>query len=341
MAAQFIFTMTRSGASTRPPARCSRTSTSSFYPGAKIGVIGTNGSGKSTLLRIMAGKDDDYSGEARLTPGFTVGLLEQEPHLDENKDVLGNVMDGVGEVADLLKRYDEVLAGWSDPDADFEKLGAKQADLEAKIEAAGAWDLQRTIEIAMDALRTPPGDAAGRHPVRRREAPRRPLPAAAVEARPAAARRAHQPPRRRVGAVAGADPGQVRGHRRGRHPRPLLPRQRGPVDPRAGAGQGPSLRGQLLVLAGAEAGPPRAGAALRRRPPPHAGPRAGVGAHGPQGPPGQGQGPPQRLREAAEGVPGGRPPGRRSCRSRSRPASAWATRSSRSRTCARPSATSS
>ena len=131
----------------------------SFYPGAKIGVIGSNGAGKSSLLKIMAGVDDGYSGEARLTPGFTVGMLEQEPQLDADKDVLGNVMDGVGETATLLSRYDAVLAGWSDPDADFEKLGAEQADLEAKIEAAGAWDLQRTIEIAMDALRLPEGSA--------------------------------------------------------------------------------------------------------------------------------------------------------------------------------------
>jgi energy-dependent translational throttle protein EttA len=159
MAAQFIYTMRNVGRFHPPARQVLENINLSFYPGAKIGVIGTNGSGKSTLLRIMAGKDDDYSGEARLTPGFTVGILEQEPHLDESKDVMGNVMDGVGEVAALLKQYDEVLAGWSDPDADFDKLGAKQADLEAKIEAAGAWDLQRTIEIAMDALRTPPGDS--------------------------------------------------------------------------------------------------------------------------------------------------------------------------------------
>ncbi|MET0666537.1 MAG: energy-dependent translational throttle protein EttA [Acidimicrobiales bacterium] len=160
MAAQFIYTMHKVGRFHPPSRQVLENINLSFYPGAKIGVIGTNGSGKSTLLRIMAGLDDDYSGEARLTPGFTVGLLEQEPHLDETKDVAGNVLDGVGEVAALLHDYDEVLAGWSDPDADFDKLGARQADLEAKIEAAGAWDLQRTIDIAMDALRTPPGDAA-------------------------------------------------------------------------------------------------------------------------------------------------------------------------------------
>jgi len=158
MAAQFIFTMHKVGRFIPPDRDVLKDITLSFYPGAKIGVLGPNGAGKSTLLRIMAGIDQDFSGDARLTDGFTVGMLEQEPHLDPAKDVMGNVMDGVGEVADLLQEYDEVLAGWSDADADYDKLGARQADLESKIEAAGAWDLQRNVEIAMDALRTPPGD---------------------------------------------------------------------------------------------------------------------------------------------------------------------------------------
>ena len=101
----------------------------SFYPGAKIGVIGSNGAGKSSLLRIMAGLDDGFTGEARLTPGFTVGYLSQEPELDPTKDVKGNVMDGVAEVAALLERYDAVLAKYADPDADYDKIGALQADL--------------------------------------------------------------------------------------------------------------------------------------------------------------------------------------------------------------------
>ena len=122
----------------------------SFYPGAKIGVIGPNGSGKSSLLRIMAGEDDGYTGEARLTPGFTVGLLAQEPRLDPDKDVIGNVMDGVGPVRDVLARYDEVMAMWGDPDADYEKVGALQAELEDKIAAADAWNLDRNVEIAME-----------------------------------------------------------------------------------------------------------------------------------------------------------------------------------------------
>ena len=132
----------------------------SFFPGAKIGVLGMNGAGKSSLLKIMAGLDDGFTGEARLTPSFTVGYLPQEPKLNTEKTVYENVMDGVGEVASLLEDYDQVLEAWSDPDADFEKLGSLQAEIEGKIEAAGAWDLQRMVEIAMDALRLPAGDSS-------------------------------------------------------------------------------------------------------------------------------------------------------------------------------------
>ncbi len=107
----------------------------------------------------MAGQDDDFTGEARLTPGFTVGFLSQEPELDPTKDVLGNVSEGVGEAKQMVDRYNEVCAAFADPDADFDKLLAEQAELQDKIDAAGAWDLERTFEIAMDALRCPPGDA--------------------------------------------------------------------------------------------------------------------------------------------------------------------------------------
>jgi energy-dependent translational throttle protein EttA len=159
MSAQFIYTMRKLSRFHPPDKEVLNDIVLSFYPGAKIGVLGANGAGKSSLLRVMAGVDDGFTGEGRLTPGFTVGMLEQEPQLDPGKDVHGNVMDGVGQVAALLTEYDEVMAGWADPEADYEKLGARQADLESKIEAAGAWDLQRTTEIAMDALRLPPGDA--------------------------------------------------------------------------------------------------------------------------------------------------------------------------------------
>ena len=131
----------------------------SFYPGAKIGVIGSNGSGKSSLLRIMAGEDDGFTGEARLTPGFTVGYLSQEPQLNQSKDVAGNVAEGAGEAKRLVDRFNEVCAAFAGPDADIDALLAEQADLQAKIDAAGAWELDRTFEIAMDALRLPPGDA--------------------------------------------------------------------------------------------------------------------------------------------------------------------------------------
>jgi ATP-binding cassette ChvD family protein len=131
----------------------------SFYPGAKIGVIGANGSGKTSLLRIMAGLDDGFTGEARLTPGFSVGYLAQEPQLDPAKDVVGNVADGVAESRDLLARFNEVCAAFADPDADFDALLAEQAALQTKIDAANAWDLERTLDIAMDALRLPPPDA--------------------------------------------------------------------------------------------------------------------------------------------------------------------------------------
>jgi len=160
MSAQYIYTMHKLSKFIPPDRDILKDVSLSFFPGAKIGVLGANGAGKSTVLRIMAGLDDDYTGEARLTDGFTVGMLAQEPELDDSKDVQGNVMDGVGEIAGLLTEYDEVLAGWSDPDADYEKLGERQAELERRIEAAEAWDLQRTIEIAMDALRLPPAEAS-------------------------------------------------------------------------------------------------------------------------------------------------------------------------------------
>ncbi len=159
MSAQFIFTMHKVTRYHPPDKEVLKDISLSFFPGAKIGVLGANGAGKSSLLRVMAGVDGGFTGQARLTPGFSVGMLEQEPQLDAGKDVQGNVMDGVGAVAALLTEYDEVMAGWADPDADYEKLGARQADLESRIEAAGAWDLSRTTEIAMDALRLPPGDA--------------------------------------------------------------------------------------------------------------------------------------------------------------------------------------
>ncbi|MCE2763925.1 MAG: energy-dependent translational throttle protein EttA [Ilumatobacteraceae bacterium] len=159
MAHEFIYTCYKLARHYPPDRTVLENISLSFYPGAKIGVIGSNGAGKSSLLRIMAGLDDGFSGEARLTPGFTVGYLAQEPQLDPTKDVLGNVMDGVASVKAILDRYNEVMAMWGDPDADYEKVGALQAELEDKIAAADAWSLERNVEIAMDALRCPPNDA--------------------------------------------------------------------------------------------------------------------------------------------------------------------------------------
>ncbi|HET9090664.1 MAG TPA: ATP-binding cassette domain-containing protein, partial [Acidimicrobiales bacterium] len=135
MAAQFIFTMRDLRRFYPPDREVLRGINLSFYPGAKIGVIGANGSGKSSLLRIMAGLDDGYTGEARLTPGFTVGYLPQEPQLDETKTVVENVADGVAHQRDLLARYNVVCASFADPDANFDALLAEQAELQTKIDA--------------------------------------------------------------------------------------------------------------------------------------------------------------------------------------------------------------
>ncbi|MER3452775.1 MAG: energy-dependent translational throttle protein EttA, partial [Acidimicrobiia bacterium] len=159
MAPQFIFTMRDLRRFYPPDREVLRGLNIAMYPGAKIGVIGANGSGKSTLLRIMAGLDDGFEGEARLAPGHTVGYLPQEPVLDPDKDVLGNVAEALAPQRALLARYEEVCAAMAEPDADIDKLCAEQAELQDRIDAAGAWDLDRTLEIAMDALRLPPPDA--------------------------------------------------------------------------------------------------------------------------------------------------------------------------------------
>jgi sulfate-transporting ATPase len=159
MAHQFIVTMRDLRRVHPPDKEVLRGINISMYPGAKIGVLGLNGSGKSTLLRILAGEDDGYSGEVRVTPGFSVGYLPQEPVLDESKDVLGNVTDGVAHTKGLLDRFEEVCNAMGEPDADFDKLLAEQAELQDHIDAVSGWDLDRQLEIAMDALRLPAADA--------------------------------------------------------------------------------------------------------------------------------------------------------------------------------------
>jgi ATP-binding cassette ChvD family protein len=133
----------------------------SFYPGAKIGVLGKNGAGKSTLLRIMAGQDKEFEGKAVLTKGYTVGYVPQEPQLDPTKDVFGNVLDGVTKVKSLLDEYEKINARFAEPmsDDEMEKLVARQAEVGEKIDLVDGWNIERTIEIAMDAMRLPPGDA--------------------------------------------------------------------------------------------------------------------------------------------------------------------------------------
>ena len=133
--------------------------TMAFLPGAKIGVVGPNGAGKSTILKIMAGLDTPSNGEAKLTPGFSVGILMQEPELDESKTVLENVQEGVGEIKAKVDRFNEISAAMAEPDADFDALLAEMGTLQEEIDAADAWDLDSQLEQAMDALRCPPSDA--------------------------------------------------------------------------------------------------------------------------------------------------------------------------------------
>ena len=137
--------------------------TMSFYPGAKIGMVGPNGAGKSTILKIMAGLDEPSNGDAALTPGYTVGILMQEPELDESKNVIENVRDGVREIYSKVERFNEISAQMADPDADFDSLMAEMGTLQEAIDAADAWDLDSQLEQALDALRCPPSDESITH----------------------------------------------------------------------------------------------------------------------------------------------------------------------------------
>jgi ATP-binding cassette ChvD family protein len=157
--AQYIYTMNRVSKVVPPKRQILRNISLSFFPGAKIGVLGLNGAGKSTLLRIMAGVDTDIDGEARPQPGIQVGYLRQEPQLDPDKDVRGNVEEAVKEVTAALAELDKVYAAYAEPDADFDALAKRQADLENLIQARDGHNLERQLEIAADALRLPPWDA--------------------------------------------------------------------------------------------------------------------------------------------------------------------------------------
>jgi energy-dependent translational throttle protein EttA len=158
VSSDYVFTMYRADKFYGPDRQVLANISLSFLPGAKIGVLGPNGAGKSTLLRIMAGKEEPSSGVAELAPGATVGLLEQEPWLDEEKDVRGNVEDGVRTLRDLLDRFNEISAKFAEPDADYDVLLAEQATVQDAIDRADAWQLEQHLDHAMDALRLPDGD---------------------------------------------------------------------------------------------------------------------------------------------------------------------------------------
>jgi len=155
---KIIFSMYRVGKVVPPNREILKDISLSFFYGAKIGVIGVNGSGKSTLLRIMAGVDQDYTGEITRSPGYTVGLLEQEPYLDNSKTVREVVEEGVAETVALLRRYDEITELFNDPNADYDALIAEQTELQDKIDHVDGWNLDSRLELAMDALRCPPAD---------------------------------------------------------------------------------------------------------------------------------------------------------------------------------------
>ena len=157
--AQYVYSMHRVGKVVPPNRHILKNISLSFFPGAKIGVLGLNGSGKSTLLRIMAGIDTDIEGEARPQPGLKIGYLPQEPKLDETKDVRGNIELAVADVMDALKRIDQVYAAYAEPDADFDALAKEQGELEAIIQAKDGHNIENALERAANALRLPPWDA--------------------------------------------------------------------------------------------------------------------------------------------------------------------------------------
>jgi len=227
----------------------------SYFYGAKIGVLGLNGAGKSTLLRIMAGVDKDFVGETAVSPGYTIGFLEQEPLLDETRTVREVVEEGAQEVVDALRQFDEINLKFGEPmtDDEMNDLIEEQGRLQDKLDHMDAWNLDSRLELAMDALRTPPGDTAvsvlsGGE--RRRVALCRLL----LQQPDTAARRTDQPPRRGIRRLAGTPPASLSRHRHRRHPRPLLPGQRRRLDFGAGSRLRHPLERQLLLLAAAKTG---------------------------------------------------------------------------------------
>ena len=301
MPAEFIYTTYKLSRHYPPDRTVLEDISISFYPGAKIGVIGANGAGKSSLLRIMAGLDDGFNGDARLTPGFSVGYLSQEPQLDPTKTVKENVLDGVREVQALIDQYNAVMAKWSEPDADYEASAPSRRRWRTRSTPSDAWNVERNVEIAMDALRCPPDDAdvttlsggekrrvalvpaAAQHPdLLLLDEPTNHLDAESVEW-------LERFLKEYSGTVVAVT-----------HDRYFLDNV-AQVDPRARPGEGHPVRRQLLELARAEARTDVARAEAGRRAAADSRARARMGAHGREGPTGQGQGPTQRVREAAGG----------------------------------------
>ena len=297
MSSEYVFTMYGLSRVHPPDKEVLRDISLSFFPGAKIGVLGLNGSGKSTLLRIMAGIDTEFRGEARLAPGATVGPARAGAPTRSRQGRARQRRRGCRRDACLLDRFNELAANYSDENA------AEFARVQEQIDAADAWSLDNKLDIAMDALRLPPGDAdvtklSGGE--RRRVALCRLL---LAEPGPAAARRAHQPPRRGVGGLAREAPRGLPRHRRCGDPRPLLPRQRGRLDPGARPRPRDPVQGQLLELARAEASAAGDRGEARHRAQAHDRGRAGVGAPEPEGPAQAVQGAPEQLRAPARRGP--------------------------------------
>ena len=280
----------------------------SFLPGAKIGVLGPNGAGKSTLLRIMAGLDEPSNGRAELAPGASVGFLPQEPQLDPDQ---GRARQRRGRAwprsATCWTRFNELSAKLRRADVgrrDGRAAGAAGRGA-GPDRAAGCLGPRPRSGRGHGRAALPPAGRRRIHALGRRAPPGGAVPAAALEPRPAAAGRADQPPRRRVGGVAGAVPGAVLRHGARGHPRSLLPGQRGRLDPRARPRPRHPLPGQLLVVAGAEAGAAGRRGEAGLGPPAHAAARAGVGADGAARAPRQVEGAAGGLRAAAgRGGPG-------------------------------------
>ena len=300
MAPQFIYVMKDLRKVVPPSREILRGIYLSFYPGAKIGVLGANGAGKSSLLRIMAGVDQDFQGEAWPANGTRIGYLPQEPQLDATKDVKGNVELAVTKKRALLQKFEAISMKFAEPmsdDADDEAArgSGEGAGADRCAESVGARPQHRDRDGRVAAAATGCGCE---HVVGRREATRGAVPGAARPARHAAARRADQPSRRRERRVARAVSRGVSGNGGGHHARPLLPRQRREVDSRARSRRGNSVRGKLQRMARAEARASRAGREERVRAPALAAARARVGAARAARAPGEEQGAHSEVRGA-------------------------------------------